>query len=198
MLPDFPRIKEKLQRLIELGAKLDPTLQDPLFAQLGKLPLFEGDRLIYIQEDGKEKEVKFHGIHESFHFDIEKAASLTLKEYYEQVRAVYVKMEEQKAKQFLSILEEAADEAGNVVDGKEKPLDAENILAAMEKVWFNFDEFGKFNNLSLVIGPKLGPNAQRAIVQMNEVEPYKTRFAELVERKRMEWRDRESSRKLVG
>lgn len=198
MLPDYPEVKEKLQKLIVLGVKFETNRQSPFLSLIPKRPLFEGDKYIIVHEDGVAQEVEFRRIEESVSTSVEEAETVTLEEYFKQLRGLFTKMQEQKAKQTFSTLEKAAKETGNIVNGEGKPLSADNVLAILEKFEFRFDEHGKFSNPLIVIGPELEADAQKAIKKIIEEEPYKTRFAELVERKRMEWRARESNRKLVG
>ncbi|MCX6037212.1 MAG: hypothetical protein NTW99_04875, partial [Chloroflexi bacterium] len=90
------------------------------------------------------------------------------------------------------------EKAGQAVDQQGKPLDAEAVFKVLEKLQLEFDETGKINSLSLVVGPALEPRAKQVLDLINSDPTLRKRLYEIMETKWLEWRVRETDRKLVG
>jgi hypothetical protein len=90
------------------------------------------------------------------------------------------------------------DEAGQVVDAQGKPLDAELIFQVIESVQIDFDDDGNQHSFSFAVGPELYARLQAELQKIADDPVLKQRYDEIMNRKRMEWRDREAARKLVG
>src|SRR5207302_5193392 len=78
------------------------------------------------------------------------------------------------------------------------PPSAEGMLKLFEKLWIEFQDDGKHVPLTLVCSPEAQPQFQKAFQQLELDPQIRKRFEELMRRKKDEWRERESARKLVG
>jgi hypothetical protein len=123
--------------------------------------------------------------------------ALTLKERIAKLDKVADQMADQIGTHSLKTLSESLDKAGQVVDRKGKPFDAEAIFEVLEKLQIEFDESGKYD-LTILIPPALRPRAEELIRLFETDKKLQKRHADIMERKREEWRDREAARKLVG
>ena len=90
-------------------------------------------------------------------------------------------------------IEKSADEVGNVVDADGKPFSIDLLWELLEKIDIDFDEAGN-PTLVMVSGTKLAPSINKVIADPENSR----RYHALMERKKEEWRVRESNRKLVG
>jgi hypothetical protein len=61
-----------------------------------------------------------------------------------------------------------------------------------------FNEDGTHVPLTIVSGPEMKPHYDAAFKQLEEDPVVSRRYHDLMETKRLQWRERESSRKLVG
>ena len=76
-----------------------------------------------------------------------------------------------------------------------KPLSVNSLFEVLEKIDRDFDEAGNPNELSVVAHPERLSSISKVISQA-EADP--NRYQAIMERKKEEWRARESNRKLVG
>jgi len=90
------------------------------------------------------------------------------------------------------------DKANQVVNRKGKPLDAEAVFELLEKIQLDFDKTGRHDQLSIVIPPALESRAKQVFEQIDSDPILRKRHEEIIMQKRLEWRDREATRKLVG
>lgn len=160
-------------------------------------PLHEGHRAAYIREDGKLDEVVWKTATASATIDLNEAENWT----EEQVYAHYEQMAEQMAYQQKRMTFEEIDKTvksvGNEVSFNGPPS-PEALLRIYENMWIEFEDNGKHRDLTLVCSPEAKPQFERALQQLESDPELRRRYEELMERKRREWRERESARKLVG
>lgn len=81
---------------------------------------------------------------------------------------------------------------------KGKPLDPDAIFAVFEKMQMDFDEHGIHHAPTIVIPPNLENSMKQVLHQIDRDPILQKRYDEIIMQKRMEWRDREAARKLVG
>ena len=86
---------------------------------------------------------------------------------------------------------------GNVVDAKGKPLTPDQFLDVMERIEMSFDQNGKPMLPQIVCGPQMVEQMKKILEQIDTEPELKQRHDELLRRKRENWCDRESRRKLV-
>jgi hypothetical protein len=158
----------------------------------------EGNRMRTVRADGSidESELKLASAAMSLKFD--EIPRLTIKDRICKLNDMADQMASQISKHLFGTLNEVLDKAGQVLDQKGRPLDAEAVFAALENIELEFDETGKHKDLSIVVPPALAPKAKKVFEQIESDPVLRKRHEEIMIRKRMEWRDREASRKLVG
>jgi hypothetical protein len=83
------------------------------------------------------------------------------------------------------------------VNGKGQPFTFELFLETLEKISIDFDDQGNPYLPTVVVSPELGAKLKSKLPEWEANPDYDKRFKELIERKRKEWNDRESHRKLV-
>ena len=102
------------------------------------------------------------------------------------------------AKHMFQTIEAGVKSVGNELSAGGKPITAELILDALDKVLVDFGADGQPKWPTIVIHPSLSDRLKAEDARFGSEPALAQRFAETIERKREEWRAREASRVLVG
>ena len=195
MLPDFPKIKSRLEQsgINDLREMEDEIQKDSILSLMPTVNLFEGDKSssednkgnIQIQEMIKyEKEIVIKK---------EEAINGGLEVYKIKSRDALTALKKEQEKDMIKTFSEAASGVGNVIKSTKKdPL--EKILEMIEKIDMDFDENGNPHPLALIVFDK---NFKKELKRRIVNPEIRKKSEQIMEKKRMEWRDRESNRKLV-
>jgi len=94
---------------------------------------------------------------------------------------------------------EAAERVGNTVDAGGQPFSAELYLKMLETVRIDFDELGRpdISGTRMVLHPDQVERVRALMEQWEKDESFQQQYRNIMVKKREEWRDRESNRKLV-
>ena len=117
--------------------------------------------------------------------------------FLSKIDTVAKELETQKEKIVISTMKKSTEATGNVVSAKGEPFTPRLIIDALSKMEIEFNKEGKFQPPVLVVSPQLAKVISKRAADWEKDLGYAKAFAELVEKKRREWRDRENSRKLV-
>lgn len=198
MLPDLPGLKRDIQRLLDRYLQTQVDARIGVFKESPKHTIHEGNRMRTVRGNGSidESELKEASANMSLNFD--DVPRLTLEEQLTKINDIADQMARQISEHLFGTLNAILDKVGQVVDQKGRPLDAEGIFAVLEKLQLDFDEGGKHNEISIVMLPALAPKVKQVFEQIMSEPLLRQRYEEIIMRKRMEWRDREAARKLVG
>ena len=94
-------------------------------------------------------------------------------------------------------LNEITARTGNVVDAGGQSITPDLVLETLDAMEFDFKENGEPQLPSLVVSPKQYERLKEKMPKWEQDERYNRKFDELIKRKRRDWLDRESHRKLV-
>lgn len=197
MLPDFPDLKQKLARRIRARMKeVHASHTSPLSAA-AMVHIAEGDRVMSIDADGFESEIPMTLHRVTVTITDEEVESLTTEEIIRRFDSAAQEMAMQTGKTFVESLDRSVRSVGNVVkyDGT---ITADDLFAMFEKVLIDFDGQGYPELPTLVCGKKMYSELTDLLPELDNDPAMRERLAQIIERKREEWRDREGSRKLVG
>jgi hypothetical protein len=198
MLPDLPVLKREIQRV------QDEYLQGQIHRRLGvfyKSPkhiIHEGDRMRVIRADGSLEESELKRASGEMTLKFEDIPLLTVVERVERLNVLAQEIADNISKNLFESLNKTLEAADRVVDGMGKPFDAETIFAGLDGMAVEFDEMGRMSELSIVVSPEVHPRVHAAFDQIRSDPTLALRYKELIERKRLEWRDREAARELAG
>ncbi len=198
MLPDFLKTKEKIQKM------LDYTYRQAISGHLGPIAgvpksiLFEGNKSIVNHEDGSVSETKPEEISIKLQINLAEVETMNHEKVLEKIDQFASIMAEKHAKLFYAKVDETVEEAGNVVSADGKPFSMDLFFEVLEKIPRDFDEEGNPSELMCPVNPKLFPSVAKVIEQAKTDPEMDKRINDIMERKREEWRVRESNRKLVG
>ncbi len=193
MLPDFLKTKEKLKRMIDAERKKAQLQHMGPFADVSQSKIFEGDKVVFIREDGSCEEVKMEKAEVKIEIKWEEIEEMTHERVLDKIDTLARDMGKKIAKSLYELMSEAAEEAGNVSSSDGAPISVDLLLEGIEKMHLSFDEEGQ-SGLTFAANPKLSPSLDKTISQLKTDPRYQT----LMEEKRKEWHVRESRRKLVG
>lgn len=94
---------------------------------------------------------------------------------------------------------EATERVGNRIDAGGQPFSADLYFKMLETVHIDFDSYGRpdTSGVHLVMHPDQSEHVQLLMTKWQADESFQSRYREIMLKKREEWRDRESNRKLV-
>lgn len=198
MLPDLPALKRDVQKIFNRYLQIQRDKRLGMLSEFPKHIMHEGNSSRIVRPDGKvdETELKLASVEMSVKAD--EVVNLTFNECLARLDQLADDMARQMSAQFFGELNKTLDKAGQVVDQKGKPLDPDAIFAVFEKMQMDFDEHGIHHAPTIVIPPNLENSMKQVLHQIDRDPILQKRYDEIIMQKRMEWRDREAARKLVG
>ena len=194
MFPDFLKTKEKLKKRLDYETKKARLSYIGPLADVPVSMVFEGNKTVFAREDGSIQEVKMEKSTVKLEIKLAEVEKMNHDMVINKVSDLGGKMAEQEAKLFYEQIIKSAEEVGNVDSTDGKPFSVDLLFNMLEKIDIDFDEEGNPSGLTFVANSKMSPSIAKLFAQV-EADP---RYQEIIERKREEWRARESNRKLVG
>lgn len=197
MLPDFPKLKAEVRHLLVIRARQIHERHAVLGLKIPKHTIIEGDRHFTGEsDDGAEIELPIGDFRHKIEFKVDDYSNLTLDKVFERFSIAALEVAKQTSKFFLREFEKTVNEVGNAINVNGK-LTPEKFLEMFERLQIDFDSTGKPRFPMFIVGSQEVEDAVKKVLLELEQYPYKTRFSNLLDLKREDWRDRESNRKLV-
>lgn len=196
MLPDFPALKDKLQKVVLANLRQRVNTCDRVFSQVKRLTQHEGQQMRHEQHGGGTVQQGFEEIGAKFEIamaDVPNLVGTTLDAKLEEMAQELIA---QSAKLFFQKVGEACEKAGTAIDAGGKPLSPEILLEAVSSVQMEFGPDGKPTQ-SFVIHPDMLPAVKKVAQQIENDPELKRRHADILERQREAWVARENNRQLV-
>lgn len=198
MLPDLPKFKHELQSIFDQYLRRQVNIRLGVFNQSPKHIIHEGQEMRTSRADGSVAETNLKSASTEMTIKLEEIPTLSLDERVRRLDVLAEDMARQMSEHLFGTLNEDLEKAGQVVDRKGKPLDAEAIFEMIEKIQFDFNEDCETHNVSIVIAPSMREQMKEVMEQIETDPSLRKRHDKLMAKKRMEWRVREATRKLVG
>lgn len=198
MLPDFPKVKARLETILKKYEMELARLHMGPLAGIRKSMVFEGNKTIIIREDGSVEEMGFEGITADPPVNFAEVEEMTHEMVRDKIDDVAKEMAEQIVRSAYEELKRITAETGNVTSADGKPFSIEMFFEMLEKMDLDFDDAGNPSGTRFVTSPKLFPAIAKAISQAEADPETAKRYQALMDQKREEWRVRENNRKLVG
>ncbi len=192
MLPDFPKTKEKLGKMIKSEMKKACFRYMGPIADSPKSMMFEGNKSIIVREDGSVSEMNPQEMTTKIEIKVEELEGMDHEMVMKKINSMGKEMAEKQAKLAYDVMIKTAEKVGNKTSYDGIPFSIDILLEALEKMHIEFDAEGQPSGLTLVANPNTPIDK---VVSQAADDP---RYQELMERKRKEWHVRESRRKLVG
>ena len=198
MFPDFLKVKGRLQKMLDYEMKQAHLSHMGPLADIPKSIIFEGNKTVVIREDGSVEENNLEKVTAELEVQFAEVEGMTPEMVLDKINRTAKEMAEKVKKSAYEQIEKSAEEVGNVVDADGQPFSMDLFFEMLEKIDRDFDEDGNPSLLMCPVNPKLYPSVAKVISQSEGDPEYDKRYKEIIERKREEWRARESNRKLVG
>ena len=198
MLPDYPKLKEKIQNLLIARMK---KVQSASMGPLAGMPtyrVFEGNKSVWIREDGTKEVLEQKRAEAKIEINVKEYEEITPLEILNRIDIAAQELAIQRMKVALKKIDKAVEQTGNIVDTKGRPFSIEDYFKMIGAIWIDFDEKGKPILPSFLGEEKAKKSIIEVLLQLKSDAKCKKRFDELIEKKKEDWRDRESNRKLVG
>jgi hypothetical protein len=198
MLPDLPELKRELQRIIDQYLQRQIRARMGVFEESPRHIIHEGERMRIVRADGSVDESNLQQSTAEMTIKMEEIPTLTIEDRIRRLDGMAEDMAKQISEHLFGTLNETLEKAGQVVDAKGKPFDAEVLFGALSSVQLEFDDSGQHHGLQMVIPPAMAERVRAVFAQIDADPMLKRQHEELIGRKFGEWRDREAARKLVG
>src|SRR5262249_54544676 len=95
-------------------------------------------------------------------------------------------------------LDETTAQVGNVLDAGGRPFEPSMLLEMLERTWIDFNDEGKPKMPTIVLHPNVFESVKERLLALDSDGDFQAKQAEILAKKKEQWRDRESNRKLVG
>jgi hypothetical protein len=196
MLPDWPIPKQAIFKVIRRSMQARARGMS-MVREARQQPVFEGHALSIRRADGVVDQSDFHSASGEANVPVEAIKSGRLEDIINALMPVSTEIGATMAKSMYRTIEAGIKSVGNELNAGGKPITAELILDALDKVLVDFDVDGR-PQLTISIHPSLSDRLKAEDARFESEPALAQRFAEIIERKREEWRAREASRVLVG
>lgn len=197
MIPDFPHEKEKLMQVWNNYLEIKSR---ELLGFFGTLPFHmnhEGHSWAINRADGTGGNQPYKEIQGYMTVDASEIPTLTP----DKIRGKLDKIAEDAAQQIsqnmFSEISRATKEVGNEVDAHGQPFSKELFLQILEKIEMSFDENEKLIHPVIFMHPDLWNSKKDEFKAWESDELFQAKHEAIIEKKKEDWRERETRRKLV-
>jgi len=158
----------------------------------------EGDRMEFEDESGKIRTPKPREVSAKFEMPKNLSSAKSIQQMEESLRTTVDDAARQSEGILFTTIDEAIAETGNAIDARGKPFSPGLILDLLDGVQIEFDDRGQPIMPTIVLHPDLFNSIKDKFPTPESDPEWAARRREILARKKEEWRDRESDRKLVG
>lgn len=200
MLPDFPKSRLEIHKRLRLRIYLATQAKSPLRALGRSITQHEGALHSYEQMTDSGIRSISEGMQEvavPIEVKIDEIPELVGEKLLARVDAIAEETARQISQMTFRKMDEVTHEAGTAVDAAGGPPTKEIWLGMFEKMEMDFDRITGKPEVTMVMHPVMAETMKKLWSEWEEDKAFMKRYNELLAEKREEWRDRESSRKLV-
>jgi hypothetical protein len=196
VLPNFPKSKTDVLRLITRRIAALEKEQHPVLAQIRTFTQHEGDTIDFEQVDygRKTQEAEAHAVSVELRFD--EIPSLMGETLENKMRLLADQIGALKMKSLFARIEEATEQTGKKLNAEGKPVDGRMLLDIIDMAEGGFDKTGKPTS-SFIVHPNTLPSLKKASEEVENDPELKRRLDSINSRQFQQWSDRENRRKLV-
>lgn len=198
MLPDLPELKAELREIYLNYVSRRAHSQLGAFREAPRHVMHEGTAMRIERANGETEDSGMHDATAQVSISAEQAESMTRSERMQILNDLADGMAAQMAQKLFTSLGESLNRAGQTVDNGGRPLDAETILQLIELVQIDFDANGTPKLPTIQLDSNMSEAWDTAVKQLAEDPVLDARLHQLLSEKKVNWRDREAARKLVG
>lgn len=196
MLPDFPKIKRKWSNLFEQSIKEQIPI-GTILSKIRSVRHFEGDEMETGTTDHEIRQSDYQDVEVKFEINKNDVIEKGPKAFWDHLSNLVEDFRYQQSQMLLSRVSDAATRTGNIVDAQNEQFSFEHFLAVYEKTELEFDRKGRPNLLTVVMPDRHKETIIAKFTEWQNDKECMRKFNELIGRKKRDWLDRESNRKLV-
>jgi hypothetical protein len=196
VLPDYPEIKKVIYDLYI--SRMKKIMMQAPFDEVPKHTILEGHQNSITRHDNTIDETEFKEISFNISIDLLDYEKTSIEDILEKVDNCAIEMAKQHSQHFFSVIEKTVEAVGNTVECQIDSFGPEQIFEMLSKVEISFNKDGSPNLPTAIGNYETAKKFSETLKMIEDAPELKKQMDILIERKRSEWRDRESSRKLVG
>jgi hypothetical protein len=196
MLPDFLVIKRQIADDLTNRLRSEQR-QDSLFSLFKQFRQHEGDRFTMIREDQTAHTSRYRRVEMEGTLKVDDVLRSGTKAVRDMLDTMGEGLAKDEAQAFMSMMDQATEEAGTVVHGKGQPFSAEHFIEAISKIELSFDDNGNWEMPTMIMHPLQEARFHAVMKQIDDTADVKARVTAIVDKKREEWLAREARRTLV-
>ena len=197
MLPDYPRIKKKVDRLLRRHLKEEILRRSPILREIRQTVQHEGCEGSQGDVDGRERAREYKEIKAGLSMTRDEMRKGNLQSVLSKFGEMAETFASEQSKILFATVSEAAESVGNVVDAKGR-LTKEAFLESMRKRQWSFDrKTGEPRHPTIVLHPETFEKIKPEIESWERDPEFQAAMSAIEEQQRVDWRDRESRRRLA-
>lgn len=201
MLPDYPKAKAKLLSKLMSRMRSRARQETGPFAQMPVKQIVEGrGKWKMIRADGSVDDAPLKKFGAEMKISISEIENLSmgfgliLHKFDEVAESIGTTL----SRHFYDKISKVTDQVGNLIDAKGKPFSPELFLKGLETIQIDFAPDGSPKLPTYVVHPSQFEQAKKVIEEAQTGLKFRKEYLRIIEEKRLDWRARESARKLVG
>jgi hypothetical protein len=198
MYPDWPMLKDEIQRLYLRVLRDSTDRRTGFLSQVPKVALHEGNAHALQRADGTTSAAPMTRVSAEFIQTESDIENMSLRDMLASIDEKAETLARGRSEHTFRAMNEASEEAGTSVDAGGGPFTAELILAAWGRMEMSFDASGRPHLPTLVIPPGMKEVVAQQIRRLQEEPELRTRADRLLAIKREDWLAREADRILAG
>lgn len=198
MLPDFPEIKKQLDALLSNYIQHRVRFHLGFMSQIPRKIVPEGCHTRLIRADGSVDDVKMQQACGTEHMDTPPENMPDMRVVLSKLNSIAEQIARHQARYLYKRVAEVTEKTGNVVQAKKSEIGLKTLVDILERIQIEFDATGKPILPSVVCSKEM---FEQFMVQGDTAfadSVQQARMDEVIARKREEYRDRESRRRLVN
>lgn len=166
-------------------------------AKISNVRVHEGASTVIHRADGTQQDTRFEQLSATFTTNADELEDKPAQQIFDKLGRAAAEMADQQSRIFFERLHETLEGAGQGVDARGRIFD-EAFFEALEKIFIDFNERGDPEWPEFFAGIDAAQKFADFQDKLRSDPELQARFKLIMDQKRMDWRDRENSRKLVG
>lgn len=196
MLPDFPKTKSEISRLMSARVRNKMKEMSPFASLPRSFTQHEGDVNSYPQEGTGTVTEGFEHFEVPVTVNVAELRTLVGDRLLEKIDVVAEELARKTSEHGYRVMDEAVEKAGTHLDANGQPFSRELFLEMIQKMDMTFDSSGK-PEFVLIMHPDMAKALSKVSPAWDEDAEFKRKYEEILAQKKEAWLDRESYRKLV-
>jgi len=195
VLPDYPKLKADIGGLLKAYFRKRVSDLMPGSNEIPRHMIYEG-RHDAISRQGEEVEqTALHAAEAKMVLTTEDLITGNAQALFDQIHRAAEDMARQQFEMLLTTVEQSCNSVGNVINNAGKPFTPDTLLEGLRMVDIPFSADGTPQLPTFFMPPN--EQIRRAQQQAMSDPEWQRRFHELIEEKRLKWRDSEAARVLA-